>query len=167
MPVTKKVAIRFRWGVNFPSDIRKNLPFLSVNKIEVERVDEVKEDSREKKSAADFELLKGMCSSVGRELEDLRRENREMRRHLDEMKFGMIFKQDSGFKCGYSDGIPKKVMKPLQVSENLGEIEGWNKVKKNGVKDNVIKKEVTNNFNKPNDLEGELQRAIKAASSSK
>lgn len=160
------MAVRFRWGVNFPSDLRKNFPFLSVDKIEVERVDEVKGESEGKKSVADFELLKGMCSSVGRDLEDLRRENREMRRCLDEMKFGMIFKQDLGYRGGYNDVVSKRVPKPLPASENLGEIEGWNKVKKNGVKENVVKKEVMSNLNRANDLESELQRAIQAASSS-
>lgn len=166
MPVTKRVAVRFRWGVNFPSDIRKNFPFLTVDKVAIERIDEGKGDNDKKKSAADFELLKGMCVSVGRELENLRRENGEMRRCLDEMKLGEIHKQDLDYGGSYSNGVLKRVTKPLPVTQNLGEIEGWNKVKKNGLKNNGVTKELKSNLNGTNDLESELQRAIKAASSS-
>ncbi|XP_042482398.1 uncharacterized protein LOC122062822 [Macadamia integrifolia] len=41
LPVTKRAVVRFKWGVNFPSDFGgKKLPFLTVDKIGIERVDE-------------------------------------------------------------------------------------------------------------------------------
>ncbi|TQE07456.1 hypothetical protein C1H46_006933 [Malus baccata] len=67
------------------------MPNLAVNKIGFERVEEMKvvgEKSVES-NVGDLEL-KGMCFSMRRDLEELEKENREMKRRLEDMKFGGI-----------------------------------------------------------------------------
>ena len=67
MPLAKRVLMTLRWGVNFPDDLSKQLPYMAVNKIGIERVDRVKEveGGKQKRSegsvGGDSELLKGMC----------------------------------------------------------------------------------------------------------
>uniref|UniRef100_A0A5B7BNC5 Uncharacterized protein n=1 Tax=Davidia involucrata TaxID=16924 RepID=A0A5B7BNC5_DAVIN len=113
-PVTKRVAVNFRWGVNFPSDIGKQLPFLSVNKIGIERVDEAKEvkEVKVKRNVDNLEVLKGMCFWMRRELDVLQKENREMKHALEEMNLG----------GGDSDSVGKK---SLPAVENSGRFEQW------------------------------------------
>ncbi|GMP95566.1 hypothetical protein CsSME_00044563 [Camellia sinensis var. sinensis] len=157
LPVTKRVAMNFRWGVNFPSDIRKQLPFLTVNKIGIERVDEVKETKEVKvknseSNLGDLELLKGLCLSVTRELEVLQVENREIKQRLEEMRFGKW--------RGHSENVAKKVS---PVMESSGEFEQW-KSKKSGGEENG-RKELKKNANRASDVESELQKAIMAAAS--
>nr|QIA97913.1 hypothetical protein AP_R.00g000130-v1.0.a3 [Amaranthus palmeri] len=63
---------------------------LVMNKISFERIDEVKKEDTERRAgeakAGDLELLKGMCSWMSREMEDLQKENREMKEALECMK---------------------------------------------------------------------------------
>ncbi|PSR91692.1 hypothetical protein CEY00_Acc33712 [Actinidia chinensis var. chinensis] len=152
LPVTKTVAVNCRWGVNFPADIRKQMPFLTVSKIEMERVCDVKEVEVKKSegSVGDLELLKGLCVSVRREVEGLYEENREMKRRLEEMRFG---------KYGHGGGGKKVVA----VSENCGEFEQW-KSKRSGGGEEPGRREAKKSVNLASDVESELQRAIKAAS---
>lgn len=165
LPVTKRVAVNCRWGVNFPADITKKMPFLTVSKIGIERVDEVKEVKEvEVKSTngnvGDLELLKGLCLSVGRELEVLQKENREMKQSLEDMRFGKLRGQQGWSYQGYGEGVAKK---PSIGNENSGGFEQW-KSKKGGGEEHG-QKESKKNGNRASDVESELQRAIKAASS--
>ncbi|XP_057479164.1 uncharacterized protein LOC130766511 [Actinidia eriantha] len=150
LPVTKTVVVNCRWGVNFPADIRKKMPFLTVNKIGIERVYDVKEVEVKKSegNVGDLELMKGLCVSVRREVEVLHKENREMKQKLEEMRFGK-----------YDDGGGKKVV-AVPVSENGGEFEQW----RNGSREEPVRREAKKSVNRASDLESELQRAIKAAS---
>lgn len=165
LPVTSRVAVSCRWGVNFPADVMKKMPFLTVSKIGIERVDEVKEVKgvevrNGNGNVGDFEILKGLCLSVGRELEVLQRENREMKQSLEEMRFGKLKGQQGWSYEGYGDGVAKKV--PVG-SGSSGGFEQW-KNKKGGGEEHG-QKESKKNGNRASDVESELQRAIKAASS--
>lgn len=163
MPVAKRVLMNLRWGVNFPGDLSKQMPYLAVNKIGIERVDEAKEvkEVKGKKSegnVGDSELLKGMCLWMKRELDMLQRENREMKQRLEEMKLGQLGRNGSS---GVSEVNRKKMMPVVEESSGF---ERW-RSKKNGGEEST-KKETKKNGNRVSDVESELQRAIKAASSS-
>uniref|UniRef100_A0A5B7ATK4 Uncharacterized protein n=1 Tax=Davidia involucrata TaxID=16924 RepID=A0A5B7ATK4_DAVIN len=160
-PVTKRVAVNCRWGVNFPSDFGKQLPFLTVNKIGIERVDEVKQDKevnvkRNESNVGDLEVLKGMCFWMRRELDFLQKENREMKHRLEEMKLGHSVRNHRRD----SDSVTKK---SLPVAESSGGFEQW-RSKKSGGEDNG-RKESKKSVNQASDVASELERAIKAASS--
>ncbi|KAK9201272.1 hypothetical protein WN944_016473 [Citrus x changshan-huyou] len=63
LPVTKRVMMNLRWGVNLPADSEVKMPCLTMNKIGIERVEKVAEVKREKNfesDVGDLELLKGM-----------------------------------------------------------------------------------------------------------
>ncbi|KAL6979834.1 hypothetical protein U1Q18_021490 [Sarracenia purpurea var. burkii] len=142
LPVMMGVAINCRWGVNFPADISKKLPFLTVNKIGIERVEKVKEVEvkNSQGNVGDLELLKGFCVSVGRELEVLQKENREIKQSLGDIRFGK---------------------KALPLVENSSDFEQWRSKKSDGEEN---RKESKKNVNQASDVESELQKAIKAAS---
>ncbi|KAL9431469.1 hypothetical protein AB3S75_026622 [Citrus x aurantiifolia] len=59
-----EVMINLRWGVNLPANSEVKMPYLTVNKIGMERVEKVEEVKREKNIESDvgdyLELLKGM-----------------------------------------------------------------------------------------------------------
>ncbi|GKF87597.1 hypothetical protein Tco_0258474, partial [Tanacetum coccineum] len=72
LPVTKRVKVNLWWGVGIPADFDKQLPYLRVNKIKIERIDEVKEEKDQKASdLGEFDMLKGMYSWMTKELSDL------------------------------------------------------------------------------------------------
>ncbi|KAJ7952649.1 Hsp90 co-chaperone Cdc37, N-terminally processed like [Quillaja saponaria] len=161
MPVTKGVMLNFRWGVKLPADLGSKMPYLTVNKIGIERVGEEKEVKQKKQvmdsSAGDLDLLKGMYSWLRRDLEVLEKENRELKQTLDGIKLGVStrnYHRDS-------NGVSKSFMQNSDESSN--EFERWRN-KKSGREDNeqIESKKSTSNVS---DLESELQRAIKAASS--
>ncbi|KAK9218112.1 hypothetical protein WN943_006746 [Citrus x changshan-huyou] len=63
LPVTKRVMMNLRWGVNLPVDSEVKMPCLTANEIGIERVEKVEEVKREKNiesDTGDLELLKGM-----------------------------------------------------------------------------------------------------------
>ncbi|KAK1408956.1 hypothetical protein QVD17_41136 [Tagetes erecta] len=95
LPVTKRVKVNLRWGVGIASQYEKQLPYLRVKKIEIERVDNVNEENVDQQqqgiegdltNRGEFESLKGMCFWMRRELNDLQKENREMSCALEEIK---------------------------------------------------------------------------------
>ncbi|CAN4099760.1 unnamed protein product [Withania somnifera] len=159
MPLTKRVMLDCRWGVNFPKDLGNRMPFLSVNKIGIKRVEEVKEvkEKKDDENSGENELLKGMCFWMKKELEMLQRENREMKHRLEEMKMGNV---------GVRKGVGEGDFVGVQVVENSGGFDQWRN-KRNTSGENV-KKEVknTSNGNRASDVESELHKAIRAASSS-
>ncbi|PHT45594.1 hypothetical protein CQW23_14752 [Capsicum baccatum] len=160
LPLTKRVMMDCRWGVNFPKDLGSKMPFLSVNKIGIKRVEEAKEVKDKKdENSGENELLKGMCFWMKKELEMLQRENREMKHRLEEMKMGNVGRKGVGVGEGEFVGV--------QVVENSGGFEQWRNKRNSGGEN--AKKEVkknASNVNRASDVESELQKAIKAASSS-
>ncbi|XP_047341555.1 uncharacterized protein LOC124945206 [Impatiens glandulifera] len=89
LPLMKRLSMSFRWGVNFTEDIKKQLPYLTVNKISIQRIDavdqtKVKPDNGDNKS--DLIAMKDLFLSTRKELEVLQSHNREMVWVLDEMK---------------------------------------------------------------------------------
>lgn len=158
LPITKRVKVNLRWGVSIPSDIEKQLPYLRVNKIKVERIDETSDEKRNEGDSGEFEMLKGMYTWMGKELSDLQKENREMRRALDEMKTWQSLRNNNG----YNGNGGKRVVQPPVVEMSDG-FEQW-RMKKNGG-DEKGQREIKKNGGSV-DVESELQRAIKAASSS-
>ncbi|KAA8522084.1 hypothetical protein F0562_012602 [Nyssa sinensis] len=161
LPVTKRVAVKFRWGVNFPSDFGKHLPFLSVNKIGIERVDEVKEVKevkikRNENNVGDSEVLKGMCLWMRRELDVLQKENREMKHMFEEVKLGHSVRNNNGNR----DSVG---MKSLPAVENSCGIEQLRNKKSGG--EDSRRKELKKSVNQASNMEIELEKAIKAASS--
>ncbi|PRQ18693.1 hypothetical protein RchiOBHm_Chr7g0208871 [Rosa chinensis] len=173
LPVTKRVMVNMRWGVNFPAKLGTKLPYLTVNKIAVETVEEVKgeEEKSGESSVKDLELLKGMWLWMRRDLEVLDKENRDMKQRLEDMKSGVSGRH---FR-GESDASRKRVLPPL--GETSGEFERWRN-KKGGREENVrteshtpvksvreesIRVDSKKSTNQASDLESELERAIKAA----
>ncbi|KAL4602176.1 hypothetical protein ACB092_10G034600 [Castanea dentata] len=157
-PVTKRLTVNMRWGVNFPADLRKTMPYLRVNKIGIERVEEVKEVVKNsgENNVGDLELLKGMSFWMRKDLESLEKENREMKQSLEEMRSGISVKNFRGER----DVIGKKVLPP--TSESSSEFDRW-RSKKSGGEENG-QRESKKPTNRVSDVESELQRAIKAAS---
>ncbi|KAK3183079.1 hypothetical protein Dsin_030365 [Dipteronia sinensis] len=164
LPVTKGVMVNLRWGVNFPADSEVKFPYLTVNKIGIERVEKVEEVEKKKKKKnveskeGDLELLKGMCFWMKRDLEVLEKENRDMKQCLQEMRMGVSARSYRGG----SDSSGKKVSP--SSSESFGDFERW-RGRKNGDGNGQteLKKSVT--VSQADDLESQLQKAIKAASS--
>ncbi|CAJ1928956.1 unnamed protein product [Sphenostylis stenocarpa] len=159
MPVTKGFFLNFRWGVNFPRNFGSKMPSLTVNKIGLERVDDGKEsnnnNTRKKRESSeiDLQLLKGMCCWMGRDLENVERENREMKRVLDEMKMGI------------STARKEMVPQPNKVSESSsGELQRRRSYK-SGRQEDEKKVQPNKSQSVASDVESELQKAIKAATS--
>ncbi|KNA25876.1 hypothetical protein SOVF_002490 [Spinacia oleracea] len=171
MPLTNRAVVNFRWGVSFPSaecgggvsEAKPQFPVLLMNKISLERVDGVKKDKEDERKkveeakAGDFELLKGMCSWMRREVVDLQRENREMKQALE----GMRFKAQ-----GREKEVVGKRMMPLPSTETSGEFERWRSKKAGGNGNaNANGSGEEKSTSKMSEVENELQKAIKAASS--
>ncbi|XVF52403.1 hypothetical protein PTKIN_Ptkin05aG0015600 [Pterospermum kingtungense] len=165
-PVTKRAMVNLRWAVNFPSDVGSKIPYLTVNKIGIERVEEVKEvnEGKNKSSSSnddDLELLKGMYMWMKRDLETLEKENREMKQCLDDMRLGVSVR--NSVRSRESEGLGRRVSTPSVKNSN--EFEQW-RSKKSAAEDNDGREVKKNNANKMSDVESELEKAIKAAASS-
>ncbi|KAI3787518.1 hypothetical protein L1987_42046 [Smallanthus sonchifolius] len=110
LPVTKRVKVNLRWGVSIPREYEKQLPYLRVNKIKIERIDDVKEENSNQKQGIEgdldeFEMLKGMYSWMTRELNNLQNENREMRRALEEIKSRQPLRNHNGYNASGGGGV--------------------------------------------------------------
>ncbi|KAI7739596.1 hypothetical protein M8C21_022621, partial [Ambrosia artemisiifolia] len=135
LPVMKRVKVNLRWGVYVPSvpsvpsnlDYTKQLPYLRVNKIKVERIEDVVEErvGRERGVDGEFEMLKGMYSWMSNEVKDLQKENREMRRALEDVKLQKPLTNHNGH-----NGSGKRAVLPsVEISDGF---EQWKMKKKNG-----------------------------------
>ena len=158
-PVTKRAMVNLRWTLDLPSDLGSKIPYLTVNKIGIERVEEVKE-AKNKSIAGkedDLELLKGMYMWMKKDLEMLENENRVMKQCLEDMRLGISARNVRR----ESEGLGRRVFTPSV--ENSNEFERWSK--KSVAEDNGGR-EVKKSANKMSDVESELQKAIKAAASS-
>ncbi|KAI9089375.1 hypothetical protein K1719_029654 [Acacia pycnantha] len=155
IPVTKGLSLNLRWGLNFPGNIGLKMPSLTVNKIRLEWLTEAKKNEQSKDaSGEDLQLLKGTYLSMQRDLQSVEKENKEMKQILDEMKKGVSARNQG-------NGIGKKVAQ--RSGESSSEFERW-RSKKNA-KEEKGQKEPTKSQNLASDLESELQKAIKIASS--
>lgn len=127
-----------------------------MNKIRLERVEDGKEssnDNSQKKRVSSEIDLKEMCFWMGRDLENVERENREMKRVLDEMKMGL------------SAARKETVLQPNKVSEpSSGELQRRRSYK-SGRQEDEKKVQPNKSQSVATDVESELQKAIKAATS--
>lgn len=93
LPVTKRVMINLRWGINGNVDSWSKMPYLTLNKIGLERVEAVKKVEKKETSdgenMGDMELAKGMCSLLRKDLEALEEENKAMKQCLEEIRVGL------------------------------------------------------------------------------
>lgn len=153
MSVAKRVGVNLRWGVCFPGDFGNRMPYLSVNKIAIERVDVLKEKklSSDERNVGDSEMLKGMLSWMKMELESLRRDNQEMKCNLEELKLKKLVRSSGEEKL-------------MPVVQNTSGFDQW-RHKKRAAEENR-KKESKKVESPMDDVESELQKAIMAASSS-
>ncbi|KAI3875814.1 hypothetical protein MKX03_023737 [Papaver bracteatum] len=159
LPITKKAVVKFRWGVNFPPDCgqKQKMPFLTVDKIAVERVEEKGEVNSQKKknkdgSEGDLEVLKGLCFWMRNEVEGLKRENRMLKESVEELNLGgSISKNHRG-----SESASKKVVS--SSSPSTPGFEQWRN-KKNGGEE----KNSSGSDSSTDDVGEELKRAIMAA----
>ncbi|XP_047339460.1 uncharacterized protein LOC124942932 [Impatiens glandulifera] len=157
LPVTKRLSMSFRWGVNFPDDVKKQLPFLTVKKVCLQRIDidqtkEIKMKPNEEKTSDDIPLLKELFLSTKRELEILQSYNREMMWVLEEMKTGSSQNQTVAAAMKGNHRIKSSI--PLREKGGCVDLNS-------GKKEDIKKK----NIDRQSDVESELQKAIKASSS--
>lgn len=131
-----------------------------MNKIGLERVEDGKEnnnnDNSQKKrvgSEVDLQVLKEMCFWMGRDLENVERENREMKNALDEMKMGI------------STARKEVVLQPNRVSKTSSEESQRRRSYKSGRQEDEKKVQPNKSQSVATDVESELQKAIKAATS--
>ncbi|KAK4400439.1 hypothetical protein Sango_1150000 [Sesamum angolense] len=163
MLVGKRVALNFRWFTKFSED---QMPVLRINKIGIQRVDDVLKDDKESKKkseakAGELEMLKGMCFWMKRELDVLTRVNREMKCELQEMRVGHLARNGGG---DIREGVAKRAMPSVKSSS--GGFEQWRSKRNGGGPENGNvngEKEEKKNSSLAIDVENELQRAIKAA----
>ncbi|XP_058106275.1 uncharacterized protein LOC131249479 [Magnolia sinica] len=166
LPVMRRAVVKFRWGVNFEGDAgRKKLPFLTMDKIGIERIEEPKTGSSDRgaglfpsdSTGKELEVLKGLCFWMGKEVESLQRENRSMKESIEELRSGATARTTRV-------EVPSK--KPLEVANGSSEFDGWRK-KKNGGGEDRRPEAMPSTFSgaAANDVGEELKRAIKAASS--
>lgn len=172
LPVTKNLEVNLRWGLNFPEEFnRKNLPFLTVDKIRIRRIEPMKpppsnESSRvcpSRGEAQDLEILKGMCFWMGREVEALQRESQSMKENIEEMKRSAIQPKSRG-----AIAVQSPARRPPDIKSDSGEFERWRKRKQNEGVDDGQRDTQPSTFSgaSGNDVEEELKRAIKAAAAS-
>ncbi|XP_077234739.1 uncharacterized protein LOC143876947 [Tasmannia lanceolata] len=160
LPVMKQAAVKFRWGVNFPAEFgRQKLPFLTVDKVSIERVKEVKSEAgnsvlKPMESIGDLEVLKGMCVCMGREMEILQKENRLMKESIEELTSRMRSRRENVVSGKKTPEIEDFRVESLGKKKNGGVLDGWKKVKSGGFPGAPAA-----------DIGEELKRAIKAASS--
>lgn len=162
-PVTKRAVVKLRWIVNLPSDLGSKMPYLTINKIGVEKIEEAKEakEAKEEKNKSmarnddELKLLKGMYSWMRRDLDMLEDENREMKQCLEGMKHEISARKASRENEVHGWRAPTPPVK------NSNDFERWRN-KKNSAEDNGGK-EGKKTASKLSEVENELQKAIKAA----
>ncbi|XP_077235257.1 uncharacterized protein LOC143877220 [Tasmannia lanceolata] len=160
LPVMKQAAVKFRWGVNFPAEFgRQKLPFLTVDKVSIERVEEVKPEAgnsvlKPMESIGDLEVLKGMCVCMGREMEILQKENRSMKESIEGLTSRMRSRRENVVSGKKTPEIEDFRVESLEKKKNGGVVDGRKEVKSGGFPGAPAA-----------DIGEELKRAIKAASS--
>lgn len=162
MPVAKRVALNFRWRVNFAED---QMPVLRINKIGIHRVDDVvKDEGKEKKNegaSGELDVLKSMCFWMKREVDVLTKANREMKSELEEVR-----QQSSGSGSGSGGGSFREGgIEKKQMTDVGSPIKQWKSGRDGGGGEGSGKREEKKkkNGSVAIDVENELQRAIMAA----
>ncbi|KAK8614203.1 hypothetical protein V6N13_122572 [Hibiscus sabdariffa] len=150
-------VVNLRWIVNLSSDVGSKMPYLTINKIGVEKLDEVKEmkEEKNKSNEDEFELHKGVYSRMRRDLEVLGDENREMKQCIEDMRHGVSARKATR----ENEGLGRRASTPS--AKNSNHFEQW-RSKKSSAEDNGGR-EAKKNATKMSELESELQKAIKAA----
>ncbi|KAI4315151.1 hypothetical protein L6164_027993 [Bauhinia variegata] len=162
MPITNRLSLSLRWGVNWPGNMGLKMPCLTVNKIVLEKVEEVKENKQNKNTSdSELPLLKSICFWMQRDLENLEKENRDMKRMLNEMKVGVSTSTKNYREA--SNGVGKKASHWQPSSESSSEFERWRN--KRSAREENGQREPNKSQSLASDVESELQKAIKAASS--
>ncbi|KAG6396940.1 hypothetical protein SASPL_143099 [Salvia splendens] len=167
MPLAKRLALSFRWRVNFAED---QLPILRINKIGIKRIDDaVRADEKSEKNEAksgELEVMKSMLFWMKREVDDLTRANQQMKSEFEELRRrsrgGDVIREgvrrsSSGGGVGSGNGSVKEGVRKKAVAP----MKQW-KVEESG--NGGEKREEKKNGNVGIDVESELQRAIMAAS---
>ncbi|GLT91190.1 hypothetical protein SLE2022_090900 [Rubroshorea leprosula] len=163
LPVTKRWVVNFRWSANMPAEMGPKMPYLRVNKIGIERVEDVKEvknNCEDESNQGNVDLLKTMIFWMGRDLETLGRENKELKQCLEEMRQEASARTLLRGSESFTRKVPSSTSTPSV--EKTNNFEQW-RIKKNGREENGGK-ELEKGANKMSDLESKLQKAIKAAS---
>ncbi|KAM0935403.1 hypothetical protein DsansV1_C29g0211431 [Dioscorea sansibarensis] len=94
IPVGRRAAVRLRWGVNMPKPESVGwgrLPYLTVDKISIEagernENEEEKKKKIKEKNDLDANATSGMVYWMGREVEELQKENRMIKENVEELK---------------------------------------------------------------------------------
>lgn len=150
LPIKKNLRVNFRWGVSLPAnEFGFTMPYLTVQKIGLERGEEVKNLKAENNSeiqTGDSEVLKGLCLWMRRDLEVMQRDNEEMKQYLEEMR----------------SGIGKRVSVSPQLGETKGDFEMWRSKRSGREENGMVSSRSANHLL---DVESELRRAIKSSSS--
>ncbi|GMJ12480.1 hypothetical protein like AT3G57990 [Hibiscus trionum] len=156
-PVTKRAVVKLRWIVNLPSGVESKMPYLTINKIGIEKLDEVKEEKNKSvgSNEDELELLKGMYSWMRRDLEVLENENWEMKQCIEDMRHEVSARKASS----ENEGLGRRASTPSEKNSN--DFERWRS--KKSPAENNGGREAKKNANKMSEVESELQKAIKAA----
>ncbi|KAJ0970832.1 hypothetical protein J5N97_018791 [Dioscorea zingiberensis] len=99
VPVGRRAAVRLRWGVNMPKPEAVGwgrLPYLSVDKISIEAVKKEDDNKIKEKKDLDADLMKGAVYWMGREVEELQKENRMIKENVEELKRRVFDKKVGG-----------------------------------------------------------------------
>ncbi|KAL1568921.1 hypothetical protein AAHA92_00465 [Salvia divinorum] len=161
MPLAKRLALNFRWRVNFAED---QLPILRINKIGIHRIDvAVIADEKNEAKSGELEMMKSMFFWMKREADDLTRANQQVKSEFEELRRrsgvggGDVVREGVRRSSGVGSGNAKERARKKAV----GPMKQW-KVEESG--NGGEKREEKKNANVGIDVESELQRAIMAAS---
>ncbi|KAL5099092.1 hypothetical protein RYX36_003419 [Vicia faba] len=155
LPVTQGLLLKFRWGVNFPGNKSGlKIPYLTVNKIGLERMDEMKRDElKSENREGDLQMVKDVCLWAKGDLEKVEKENKEMKRVLDEMKM----------RVSSGEGKLSNPKKHLSGESFQTQTRGNNNNNIDRKKNEKKQSNMAQNVVVVSDLESELEKAIKAA----
>lgn len=153
LPVTKRCSLKFRWGVNLPAmaeeTMSMQMPYLTVQMVEIAMGGEAKETVDSGESG----FVKGMCLRMKLDLEAIKKENRLMKQWLEEMRMGA----GKGMQNGFAKGVS------LQLSNSRVDSAALRKKKPDKVES---WRGLNLSSNRSAEVESELRKSIKSASSS-
>lgn len=98
VPLGPRAGLKVRWAVKIPPAVTgspgvfRRLPYLSMDKISIERVEEDEEEEEEERrgvkewSEKDLEGMRGMCFWMGKEVEELKKESGEIKEGVEGVK---------------------------------------------------------------------------------
>ncbi|KAJ6804553.1 uncharacterized protein M6B38_183815 [Iris pallida] len=92
LPAGNASGVRVRWAVHLPPDSGR-LPYLTLDKISVERTEGRKDEEGEEKKEwgeKDFAAMGGMCFWMMREVEELRKENASIMEEIESVRVKVL-----------------------------------------------------------------------------